>query len=236
MADRGFAAAVERHPLAAGSGSTDRATPPRRTGWPRLASDPAEGGDGLLAPAAGRGRRGSPVRTELRRTPSLSQAGHVTRPEGPDVRGAASADTPPPDLRTVLGEVLLLTLELGAAVGRVVEGFGGRPIDASNGLAPLLALLRQQSELWLDESAREPLDVWRRDYGLPSLQLWRRVAALAVGPKERADAVLAGVCEQLRVQLVRATVALPTGVGPVRYNRLPITSTSEGGWSRLLRP
>ena len=126
----------------------------------------------------------------------------------------------------MLGEVLLLTLELAAAVDRVVEGFGGRPIEASNGLAPLLALLKQQSEVWLIPSAREPLVVWRRDYGLPSLQLWREVAALAVGPEGRAGARLAGACEQLRVQLVQATAALPTGIGPVLYSKLPLISTS----------
>jgi len=131
---------------------------------------------------------------------------------------------------------MLLTLELAAVAGRVVEGFGGRPIDASNGLAPLLAMLRQQSEKWLGASAREPLVVWRRDYGLPSLELWRRLAAPAVGREGRADAGLAGACEQLRVQLVRATVALPTVVEPVRYKTLPIIATSEGGRSTSLRP
>lgn len=114
----------------------------------------------------------------------------------------------------------MLALELGRAVNGVVEGFGGRPIDPSNGLAQMLALLRQQSELWLTVSARAPLSAWRHEYGLPSLGLWRRVAALDVGLEGRTDAELPVVCEQLRVQLIRATVALPTGVKRDLYRLL----------------
>jgi len=142
----------------------------------------------------------------------------VTEQEGTEWHDAAFRGFPAPGLATVLGEVLLLTLRLGAAVSRVVVGFGGRPFDPSNGLAHALAHLNQQSEVWLTASAREPLAVWRRDHGLPSLELWRRVA-LTVGLEGRAGAQLPPMCEQLRIQLIGAAAALPA-IAPDRYRKL----------------